>query len=110
MRKTGGSSSDENDPDWESFETSGPEIENEFVIDCPRLAQFFHWAMVSLGLAIVFVFGGAFFWFSLSGPRALELTRAESSGGARGQFIVGGLIAVGWIIKLLHLPGRHRDR
>lgn len=97
-------------PEWESFETSGPEIENEFVIACPRLARIFHWTMVTLGLAVVFLLGGAFFWFVLSGPRALPFTRAETAVVARGQFIMGGLLGVAWIIKLLHLPGRPRER
>ena len=110
VRKKSGRSLGERGPDWESFETSGPEIENEFVIKCPRLAGLFHWTMVVLGLTVVFGVGGAFFWFTLSGPRSLDLTRAESAEVGWGQFVFGGLLTVVWILKLVHLPGKARDR
>ena len=83
-------------------------IDDELVIKCPWRARIFHWSMVFLGMAVIFLFGGAVVWYLLNGDRSLEITRAKTAFASRGQFILGGILAVFWIVKLVHRPQEQR--
>ncbi|MBT7958186.1 MAG: hypothetical protein HN759_02535 [Akkermansiaceae bacterium] len=81
--------SDEEEPDWESFETyKGPEEEPR----TPRwLGRVFHYFMILLCLSIAFSIGGILFYIlSFSRRNASH----ETMDFAQQKFIAGGIVGV----------------
>lgn len=65
----------------------------------------FHYFMILVLLAIVFVLGGSLFWFLLNHTSEhLTWTRAKSRAVGQGQFFFGGFLSVVWAVKRYWKP------
>lgn len=98
---------------------SGPESEDEggdsgkptppcrkgLVAGNGAAGDLFHYFMILVLLAIVFVLGGSLFWFLLNHTSEhLTWTRAKSRAVGQGQFFFGGFLSVVWAVKRYWKP------
>ncbi len=88
----------------EEKSSSEPDGEDDHDAESSLRGLIFHWGMIFLSLALVFILFGGLFFIVINFSDLPSVVKAKTTRAAWGQFMVGGTIGVGGLILRYFTP------